>query len=202
MGRKTTVWVFQATNKDISREKTWTWLRKGNIKIETENLLIAAQNYAIRTNYINARTEKTQQNSEFKLCGDREETVNRKISERNKWVQGKYKNRQEWVGMVIYWELCKEFEFDSKNKRYMHMPESVLENEMNKILRDYEMQTDLLITVRWPDLVIVIKRKQKLPNRWLSSPVRPQSKIKRNRKERWVPRSCQRTDNPPKNNGT
>ena len=47
-GRKTTVWIFQVT-KEISYEKTWTWLRKGNLKRKTESLLIAAQNNAIRT---------------------------------------------------------------------------------------------------------------------------------------------------------
>ena len=59
----------QLTN--ISHEKTWTWLRKGNLKRETESLLIAAQNNAIRTNHIKARIDKTQQNSKCKLCGDR-----------------------------------------------------------------------------------------------------------------------------------
>ena len=34
---------------EISHEETWTWLRKGNLTIETESLLIAAQNNAIRT---------------------------------------------------------------------------------------------------------------------------------------------------------
>ena len=57
MGRKTTVWTFQATNK-ISHEKTWTWLRKGNFKREAESLLIATQNNAIGTNYIKARHNK------------------------------------------------------------------------------------------------------------------------------------------------
>ena len=45
---------------NISHQKTWTWLRKGNLKRETESLLIAAQDNAIRTNYIKARIDKTQ----------------------------------------------------------------------------------------------------------------------------------------------
>ena len=43
----------------------------------------------------------------------------------------------------------------------MHNPESVLENEMQKHLWDFEIQTDQLISVRWPDLVIVNKKKKK-----------------------------------------
>ena len=48
---------------NISHEKTWTWLRKGNLMKETETLLIAAQNNAIRIYHIKARIDKTQQNS-------------------------------------------------------------------------------------------------------------------------------------------
>ena len=46
------------------------WLRKGNLERETDSLLIAAQNNAIRLNHIKARIDKTQQNSKWRLCGD------------------------------------------------------------------------------------------------------------------------------------
>ena len=39
---------FKRLTSDISHKKTWTWLRKGNLKRETESLLIAAQNNALR----------------------------------------------------------------------------------------------------------------------------------------------------------
>ena len=45
-------WIFQRLINNISHDKTWTWLRKGNFKRETESLLIAAQDSAIRTNHI------------------------------------------------------------------------------------------------------------------------------------------------------
>ena len=41
---------FKRLINNISHEKTWTWVRKGNFKRETESLLIVAQNNAIRTN--------------------------------------------------------------------------------------------------------------------------------------------------------
>ena len=53
MGRETTLCIFQATK--WQDEKTWTGLSKQNLKRETESLLIAAQNNAIRTNYIKAK---------------------------------------------------------------------------------------------------------------------------------------------------
>ena len=47
-------------NINITNMKTWTWLRRGNLKRETKSLLIAAQNNAIRTNYIKTKIDKTQ----------------------------------------------------------------------------------------------------------------------------------------------
>ena len=72
---------FKRLINNISHNKTWTWLRKGNFKRETESLLIAAQDNAVRTNHIKARIDKTQQNSKCKLCGDRDETINHIIAE-------------------------------------------------------------------------------------------------------------------------
>ena len=71
---------FKRLINTISHEKTCTWLRKWNIKRESESLLIAALNNAIRTYQIKARIEKTQQNSKCRLCGDRDETINHIIN--------------------------------------------------------------------------------------------------------------------------
>ena len=63
---------FKRLIYNISHDKTWTWLRKGNFKRETESLLIAAQNNAVRTNHIKAMIDKSQQNSKCRLCCDRD----------------------------------------------------------------------------------------------------------------------------------
>ena len=51
---------FKRLINNISQEKTWTLLRKGTFKRETESLLVIAQNNAIITNHIKARIDKTQ----------------------------------------------------------------------------------------------------------------------------------------------
>ncbi len=79
----------------MSHDKTWTWLRKGNFKRETESFRIAAQNNAIRTNQIKARIDKTQQNSRSSLCSDRDETVNHIISECSKLAHKEYKTKHD-----------------------------------------------------------------------------------------------------------
>ena len=145
---------------NISHDKTWTWLRKRNFKREIESLLIASQNSAIRTNHIKTRIDKTQQNSKCGLCGDRDETINHIISECSKLAQKEYKPRHDWVGMVIHWEMCKKFKFDHKNKWYMHNPASVLENDTHKLLWDFDIQTDHLISARRPDLIVINNKKK------------------------------------------
>ena len=52
------------------------------------------------------------------------------------------KTRHDWVSQVILWELCKKFKFNHMNKWYMHNPDSILKNEMHKIIRDFEIKTD------------------------------------------------------------
>ena len=86
---------FKRLINNISDDKTWTWLIKGNFKRETESLLIAAENNAVRSNNIKARIDKTQQNSKCKLSGDRDETINHILSECSKLAQKEYKTRHD-----------------------------------------------------------------------------------------------------------
>ena len=104
--------VLKRQIHNISHDKNWTWLRKGNFKGETESILIPSQNNAVRTKHIKARIDKTQQNSKCRLCGDRDETINHIISECSKLAQKEYKTRHDWVSKVIHWQMCKKFKFD------------------------------------------------------------------------------------------
>ena len=145
---------------NISLDKTWTWLRKGNFKKETESLLIAAQDNAVRTNHIKSRIDKTQQKSKYRLCGDRDETINHIISEWSKLAQKEYKTRHDWVGKVIHWDMCKKFKYDHTNKSYMHNPAPVSEIDTYKLQWDFDIHTDHLISARRPDLIIINKKKR------------------------------------------
>ena len=65
------------------------------------------------------------------------------------------------VGKVIHWELRKKLKFDPTNKWYIYNSETVLENETYKLLWDFEIQTDHLISARRPDPL-----KKKLSELW------------------------------------
>ena len=64
---------------------------------------------------------------------------------------------------VIYEELSKELKFDYTAKCHIHKPETMLEKERHKIIWDVKMQTDPVIPLRRPDLVL-FNKKENLPN--------------------------------------
>ena len=43
----------------------------------------------------------------------------------------------------------------------MHNPAPILENDMHKLLRDFDIQTYHLISARRPDLIIINKKKRR-----------------------------------------
>ena len=71
----------------------------------------------------------------------------------------------------------------------MDSPESLLLNKTDKLHFDSETQTLHLISGRRPDIVIVNK-KEYLPNRGHKRPKRPQSENKRIQEKRKIPKLC------------
>ena len=65
--------------------------------------------------------------------------INHIISECSKLAQKEYKTRHNWMTKVIYREMCKKSQFDYTNKWYMPNPASVLENDTNKLLGDFDI---------------------------------------------------------------
>ena len=66
----------------------------------------------------------------------------------------------------------------------MHNPASVIENDTHKLLWDFDIQTDHLISARRPDLIIINPpKKENLQNCGLCCPGWPQNKTERMWKE-------------------
>ena len=79
------------------------------------------------------------------------------ISECSKLAQKEDKTRQDWVGKVIPSKRFKKY--DHTNKWYMPNPASVLENETYKLLWDFKIQIDHLISARRSALIIMKKKR-------------------------------------------
>ena len=72
-----------------------------NFKTETESVLIAAQNNDVRTSYVKTKIDQTQQNSKFRLRGDKDETIYHIITECSKFALKEYKTRHN-LEVVIH----------------------------------------------------------------------------------------------------
>ena len=59
----------------VTSNLSWTWLKKGEFKKETEGLLTAAQEQTLRTNAIKAKIDKQAVSSQYKWCKSAEELV-------------------------------------------------------------------------------------------------------------------------------
>ena len=46
--------------KELRSDECWAWLQNGDLKRETESLIVAAQNQSIRTNLVKAKIFKSQ----------------------------------------------------------------------------------------------------------------------------------------------
>ena len=114
---------------------------------------------AIRTIYVKAKTGHIQKNSKYRLCCNKDETVNHN-GECSKLAQKEYKSKYDRVWEVIYWKVCKNLKFVHTTEWHMHNQKSFLENETHEILRELKRETNHLIATRRPDLVLIYKKKE------------------------------------------
>ena len=148
---------FVRETKCHSESKKWEWLRKGELKWETESLLCAAQEQAIRTNSVKYSIERTSETPLCRLCNENVERVIHIISACPNLAKNQYRKRHNKVAKKIHWLLRKKFQLECNDKWYEHVPDSVLENERCKILWDFPIQTDKVIEHRRPDIVYIDK---------------------------------------------
>ena len=145
--------------ENVQTKESWNWLRRGELKRETEETIVAAQDQALRTRYIKNKIERRHDISpKCRLCGSADETINHLISECSKLAQREYKRRHDKVAKAVHWTLCKKHQLEASDKWYQHVPEPILQNEHVKLLWDYSIQTDQEVQARRPDLVLQDKR--------------------------------------------
>ena len=61
--------------KLVDIEQSYRWLKSGDIKGETESIIVAAQEQAISTNYFKNKIFKEETESKCRLCKQHEETT-------------------------------------------------------------------------------------------------------------------------------
>ena len=126
-------------------------MAKSDLKPETEALICAAQEQALRTNYIKHRVDHTAESDRCRIFDDKGETVWHITSQCTPLAQREYKRRHDNVARIVHWAICGKYDIQRDDKWYDHKPEGVIENERAKILWDFMIQCDHQIEHRKPD---------------------------------------------------
>ena len=146
--------------KEVRSDQCRAWLQNGDLKRETESLIVAAQNHSITTNLVKARVDKSQGDSLCRVCRKVDESIDHIVSGCSKLAQKEYKGRHDNLGKIVHRKLARKGNFEAGDKWYEDEPESVLENEDYKILLDFSIQTDHVVEARRPDLAVVDKKER------------------------------------------
>ena len=150
---------FEVETEEKKTEESWHWLSKGDLKRETEALLMAAQEQALNTKSIRKSIYKTSDCDKCRICGKGIENVTHIISACEGLAQKEYLRRHAKVCLNIHWQLCQKYNFECNQHWYQHTPESVIENETMKIYWNFPIQVDreLEDKANKPDIIIFNK---------------------------------------------
>ena len=109
----------------------------------------------MRTNAIKVKIDKVTEDSECRLCKEKDETIDHLISSCSKIAHTDYKERHNKVASMLHWNLCKKYHLTASEKWWEHNVEKVLQNEEVKILWDFKIQTDKHLAHNKPDITVV-----------------------------------------------
>ena len=149
----------QSIEKVADLEKTYQWLVKSNLKDNTEALIMAAQEQALKTRAIEAKIHHTRQDPTCRLCHQHDETIQHLTSGCVKLAGTAYTERHNQVALIIYRNICDVYDLETP-KNWWEIPAKNVENDKAKILWDFHIQTDKQVKANQPDIVIVDKERK------------------------------------------
>ena len=75
---------------------------QSDLKVQTEAMICAAQEQALRTKYTKNKIDKTLENALCRMCGERGEIVQHIMCECKKLAQCEYKRRHDTVVKFVH----------------------------------------------------------------------------------------------------
>jgi len=118
----------------ISEEDMFLWLSKGDLRAETENEIVAAQEQALNTKCYATKILHTEKDRKCRLCQQLDETIDHMISACPILAKEKYVKRHDKVSAQIHFNISKEIGVQMDKKHwYEHVPISVITNQGGKV---------------------------------------------------------------------
>ena len=103
------------------------------MKVATEALIFAAQEQALRTNYVKFNIDKSVDSPLCRMCNQKGETINHILSECKMLAEKEYKRTHDNIARLVHWKLGCKYDISRGEIWYEHQPERVVENEKCKI---------------------------------------------------------------------
>ena len=82
------------------------------MKIETQSLIVAAQNQSIRPNLVKAMIDKCQKDTLCKLCKKADESIDHAVSGCSKLAQKEYERRHDNSSKMVQLKLARKCNFE------------------------------------------------------------------------------------------
>ena len=156
-GRKMYGQFVREMPESVDKDRTWEWMRKSDLTVETEALTFAAQEQALRTNAVKFNIDRIKNSPLCRLCGEMSESVIHLVCGCKVLAQKECKKRHDNIARIVHWMLCGRYDLRRADKWYEHYPKGTLESESVKILWDMTINWDHYIEARSPDILIVEK---------------------------------------------
>ena len=118
----------------ISEEDMFLRMSRGDLKAETENEIIVAQDQALQTKYYVSNILQTERNSKYRLCKQLDETVEHIISACLILAEEQYIKRHDRVCVQLHFNICKDIGVKWDNEQwYDYVSKRVKTSRENKV---------------------------------------------------------------------
>ena len=87
----------------------WEWLNQGKLKRETEGLLCAAQEQALKINAIKYSIDKRSDTPLCGPCNEKTESITDIMRACSVLAKSQYRKSHDKIGTYVHWLLCKKY---------------------------------------------------------------------------------------------
>lgn len=145
----------------VNKQQSYSWLCRSHLKGETEAAIIAIQDQAVSTKYIQKRITKVIDEDKCRLCKEQPETIHHLISGCSVLAKREYILRHDKICSRLHYNICRFYDIECTEKWYEHQPRNVEDNPRVTILWNTQVHTDRHIAANKPDIVIKDKEDKK-----------------------------------------
>ena len=110
------------------------WIKEGFLKKKTKGLIFAKQDQALRTNWMKKNMGCREIYENYKLSGERDESIAHLILDSKKLAQKKFQEPHDIEARIVHLGLCQKSRLIGDVKWYNCKPKNAMENERVKIL--------------------------------------------------------------------